>query len=141
MIMGWVAVGNVFPVIKSDMEKLMGKSHYKNYDTHYAPVKPANPSDPKNAVFLPVERVITSSSSSPSFLSHLMIEHFGKQMDEIKFDELVVFTQFQAIPAYILTFQTMEKIETPLPQSPRQEPTISPQSPRVAQPPTQVEFF
>jgi hypothetical protein len=75
MIMGWVAVGNVFPVIKSDMEKLMGKSHYKNYDTHYAPVKPANPSDPKNAVFLPVERVITSSSSSPSFLSHLMIEH------------------------------------------------------------------
>jgi hypothetical protein len=51
------------------MKKLMGKSHYKNYDTHYAPVKPANPSDPKNAVFL-----------------HLMIEDFGKQIDEIKFN-------------------------------------------------------
>jgi hypothetical protein len=62
-------------------------------------------------------------------------------MDEIKFDELVVFNQFQVIPAYILTFQMMEKIETPLPQSPRQEPMINPQPPRVAQPPTQVEFF
>jgi hypothetical protein len=58
MIMGWAAVGNVFPVIKSDMEKLMGKSNYKNYDTHYAPVKPIDPSDPRCVVFLPIERVI-----------------------------------------------------------------------------------
>jgi len=82
MIMGWIAVGNVFPVIKSDMEKLMGKSHYKNYDSHYAPVKPANPSDPKNAVFFPIKKAI----SLPLFRisSHFVVCCFHSDQTSLK---------------------------------------------------------
>jgi hypothetical protein len=47
----------------------------------------------------------------------------------------------QQLHHFDATFQTMEKIKTPLSQSPQQEPAISVQSPRFAQPPTQVEFF
>jgi hypothetical protein len=57
VLLSWVAMGNVFPVIYDDMAKLVGKSHYKNYDTHYVLVASDNPSNPMNTIFKAVKDV------------------------------------------------------------------------------------
>jgi len=47
----WILIGNVYPVINSDMPKLQGKNHYQNYDTHYVPVVPADPNNTKETMY------------------------------------------------------------------------------------------
>jgi len=36
------------------MEHLPGKNNYLNYDSHFAPVVPNDPKDPKERVYLPL---------------------------------------------------------------------------------------
>jgi hypothetical protein len=57
LILTFVCVGNVFPVTdQNDIPKLLGKSNYKNYDTHYALVKPST-NDPNEKVYFPISEV------------------------------------------------------------------------------------
>jgi hypothetical protein len=51
-------------------------------------------------------------------------------MDEIKYDELVVFKEFQVVPAYIITFQLVEK-----PKPKEEPPSSNPQPPSPSTPP------
>ena len=42
-----------YPVIEGDMPKLTGKANYQNYDTHFIPVSPKNPTDPNEVNYFP----------------------------------------------------------------------------------------
>ncbi len=33
-VLSWVALGNVYPVIRGDRDKLFGAGRYKNYDAY-----------------------------------------------------------------------------------------------------------
>ena len=80
LVLNWVAFYSAFPVIKEDMKTLMGSAKYGNYDAHYALVKPMNPSNPKEKVYIPV----------------------GLK-DKATYDELVVFESTQVLPRYVVT--------------------------------------
>jgi WD40 repeat protein len=51
LILSWYSAQNVYPVVKWDthpgvpeeQDKLLGKPNYKNYDSHFIPVKPRDP--------------------------------------------------------------------------------------------------
>ena len=85
----WVMLGNVYPVIGGDMTKLKGQSHFKNYDSHYIPVKPASSSNLNKSVYLAC-----------------------KENDNPTFDEFVVFYHTQIAPHYVFYFTESSNTQT-----------------------------
>eukprot|EP00906_Rhabdomonas_costata_P039314 RCo055603 len=62
-------------------DELEGKTHYKNYDTHYVPVVPIDPDDHDSNVYVPA-----AEGQAPIY------------------DELVVFNCHQAFARYVIHF-------------------------------------
>lgn len=89
LIFSWISLGNVYPVIEGDMEKLSGKASYKNYDSHYVPVKPAS-SSPFETAYFPC------NDKTPAV-----------------YDEYVIFNSFQAIPRCVIYFSTQPPVQSP----------------------------
>ena len=83
LLVNWVAVYSAFPVIKGDMQGLMGKGNYDNYDGHFAPVVPANPNNPNEVAYYPC---------APG--------------QKYTYTELVVFDSAQVLPQYLVEFQS-----------------------------------
>jgi len=96
-----VCVGNVFPVIRTDMEKLMGGANYKNYDTHFVPVVPQNEGNVNEVVYLPC----ATSEQTP------------------KYYEFVVFNSAQVLPQYVVS------LSPKLVESPSLSPNVSSPTP------------
>lgn len=71
-----------YPVIDGDMNKLMGKANYQNYDAHFVPVVPDDPNDPTTKSFYPC-----------------------KPKQPAKYQELVVFDRAQCLPRYLVELQ------------------------------------
>eukprot|EP00727_Mastigamoeba_balamuthi_P012972 m51a1_g8298 hypothetical protein (1424) ;mRNA; r:76-34062 len=42
LLVNWVSFFSAYPVVDGDMEKLVGKGSYSNYDAHFIPVRPAS---------------------------------------------------------------------------------------------------
>ena len=82
LLVNWVSFFSGFPVLKGDMEKLLGKGNYQNYDAHFAPVVPVNPSNPQETVFHPCE---------------IGQKHI--------YTELAVFDSAQVLPRYLVELQ------------------------------------
>jgi len=95
-----VCVGNVFPVIRSDMPKLTGGANYKNYDTHFVPVIPQNSADVNEVVYLPCD----------------------KDNQEPQYYEFVVFNSAQVLPQYVVSYSPKQVAPT-TPTSPVTTPT------------------
>jgi serine/threonine protein kinase/TPR repeat protein len=53
LILNWVACYSAYPVIDGDMAKLEGRGAYRNYDAHFVPVVPKNPSNPNEVTYYP----------------------------------------------------------------------------------------
>ena len=53
LILNWVASYSAYPVVHGDMPKLAGKANFQNYDTHFIPVSPKNPTDPNEVNYYP----------------------------------------------------------------------------------------
>ena len=53
LILNWVAVYSPYPVIDGDMNELVGKGNFQNYDAHFIPVSPKNPSNPHESTYFP----------------------------------------------------------------------------------------
>ena len=81
LILNWVASFSAYPVIDGDMTKLEGKGNYRNYDAHFVPVLPADPTNPNEVSYYPCRpqqnnlytEVVTFESASclPRFLVEL----------------------------------------------------------------------
>lgn len=82
LLINWVAFLSAFPVINNDMEKLIGKGHYQNYDAHFAPVVPVNSDNPQERCFFACEC-----------------------RQEAVYKEIVVFDESQIIPCYSVELQ------------------------------------
>jgi Poly(ADP-ribose) polymerase catalytic domain/FG-GAP repeat len=82
LILNWVAGYSAYPVIRDDMEKITGKNHYQNYDSHFVPVVPNDPNNPNETVYYP---------TIPG--------------QEHQYTEVVVFDKAQCLPRYLVTLQ------------------------------------
>jgi|GEM_PF-3246643 len=82
LLLNWVAMYSAYPVIDGDMPILAGKGNYSNYDAHFVPVRPQNPDDPYEIVYLPC-----ASRQPPTYT------------------EVVVFDPGQCLPRYIVELQ------------------------------------
>jgi len=83
LILNWIASYSAYPVIQGDMNKLTGKNNFENYDTHFAPVVPKNPYNPKEVNYYPPA---TSKMTA-------------------QYHEIVVFDSAQCLPRYLVTLQ------------------------------------
>jgi hypothetical protein len=84
VILCYMSVGHAYPVVDGDMEKLMGKSNYANFDSHFIPVVPKNPqlhALGKEAVYFPC-----------------------RPDAQAVYDELVVFQESQIVPRYVIYY-------------------------------------
>eukprot|EP01080_Neovahlkampfia_damariscottae_P010154 gene10154-2574_t len=81
----YVSVANVYPVIDGDMKKLIGKSNYLNFDSHYVPVYPKDMTKHilgRERTYYPIK-----SDQKPTY------------------DEFVVFQESQIIPRYLIYYE------------------------------------
>lgn len=53
LILNYIATYSSFPVIDGDLPMLKEKGVYSNYDSHFIPVVPQNPNNPKETVYYP----------------------------------------------------------------------------------------
>jgi len=83
LLLNFATVGNVFPVVFSDMSNLFGKNCYKNYDCHYAPVVPKNPNNPKEVNYIALNNLT----------------------QEPVFDEFVIFQESQVVPRFAVYYE------------------------------------
>jgi len=81
LLVNWVAFYSAYPVIDGDMDKLMGKPAYQNYDAHFVPVVPQFP-DPDCASFIPC-----------------------KPKQKHRYQEIVVFDSARCLPRYLVELQ------------------------------------
>eukprot|EP00727_Mastigamoeba_balamuthi_P008483 m51a1_g4257 putative p-selectin isoform x1 (906) ;mRNA; r:231725-234442 len=81
LLVNWVSFYSAYPVVDGDMDRLLGKSAYANYDAHFVPVCPSSP-DEAESNFYPVTR-----------------------LDEAVYHEMVVFEASQCLPRYVVTLQ------------------------------------
>jgi len=51
LLLNWVATCFSYPVIHKDFNTFKGGACYENYDSHFVPVIPVNPSDPKKQAY------------------------------------------------------------------------------------------
>ena len=85
LILNWVASFSSYPVVDGDMQKLTGKANYQNYDSHFVPVSPKNPSDPNEANYYPC-----------------------KPDTQHTYTEVVVFDSAACLPRYLVELQPIE---------------------------------
>jgi len=78
----WTVLGNTFPVVDGDMKFLEGKTRYQNYDCHYVPVKPRDPTKSQETVFFPCT-----------------------DLEEATYDEYVFFHHPQVVPQFLINFK------------------------------------
>jgi len=86
LLLNFATVGNVFPVVFSDMPQLFGKNCYKNYDCHYAPVVPKNQDNPKEVNYI----ALNTLTQKPVF------------------DEFVIFQESQVVPRFAIYYEKMK---------------------------------
>lgn len=82
LIVNWVAIFSAYPVIDGDMERLIGKANYQNYDAHFVPVMPRDPNNPNEDTYYPCK---------PNQNHHYI--------------EVVVFEKAQCLPRYLVHLQ------------------------------------
>lgn len=82
LILNWVATFSAYPVIDGDMPKLTEKGNYQNYDAHFIPVAPANPTNPYEVNYFPC-----------------------KPNQKHQYTEVVVFEKSQCLPRYLVELQ------------------------------------
>lgn len=83
-IFNWVAFYSAFPVIQQDMKTLVGTGKQGNYDANYVLVRPMNPANKAEKVFIPIS-----------------------QKEQPVYDELVVFESAQVLPRYIVSLAAL----------------------------------
>ncbi len=81
LLLNWMAFYSAYPVIDGDMQKLIGKGNYQNYDAHYVPVYPISAS-PHEKCYMPIKRHQTP-----------------------KYTEVVVFDSAACLPRYIVELE------------------------------------
>jgi energy-coupling factor transporter ATP-binding protein EcfA2 len=91
LLLNWVSYFSAYPTIDEDMNKLIGKGNYQNYDATFAPVVPHNPKNPNEMNYFPTK---------PGQLHQYV--------------EVVVFESTQCLPRYKVTLQASS-----IPRSPR----------------------
>ena len=117
LFLAWVSMREPYPVVADapydikgnpkpkDMQKLEGYGAYQNYNAHYIPVAPIDPSNKMCAVYYPCA-----------------------QGQEPFLDEIVVFQKSQALARFLI------ELQIDLPKSTRRSPShrrcIAPKSPR-----------
>jgi serine/threonine protein kinase/WD40 repeat protein len=79
LLMAWSSCYSALPVIGGDGPKLSGKGNYKNYDAHFAPVRPRDPSNPREVNYDPC-----------------------KPGEPPEYTEMVVFDPSQCLPRYLV---------------------------------------
>ena len=82
LVLNWVSMFSNYPVIHGDMNKLMGKGNYQNYDAHFVPVIPPNPNITDGVVYHPCK---------PDQQPH--------------YTEVLVFESAQCLPRYLVQLQ------------------------------------
>lgn len=81
----FMSTGFTYPVVHGDMDKLMGKNNYANFDSHFVPVYPRDMNlhqYGKEKVYFPCTEYQTPI-----------------------YDELVVFQESQIVPRYVIYFE------------------------------------
>lgn len=114
LVLNWVAAYSAYPVIDGDMSKLEGRGNYANYDAHFIPVRPQNPSNPNEEIYLPCG---TGQKAT--------------------YTEVVVFDSGQCLPRYVVELQPSlpKAIDSAKPQPPvnNNVKSVPPQVPAVQQ--------
>jgi len=82
LILNWVAAYSAYPVIDGDMQKLKAKGNFGNYDAHFAPVIPKDPSKANETIYYPTV-----------------------PQQKAQYHEMVVFESTQCLPQYLITLQ------------------------------------
>jgi hypothetical protein len=80
--MNWAACFSAYPVVDGDMDKLMGKANYQNYDVHIVPVVSEQPLQDDPATYTPC-----------------------KPGEIPRYTEMVVFDRAQCLPRYLVELQ------------------------------------
>jgi len=86
LLLSVVIVGNVYPVVYEDMNKLGGKAHHENYDSNYVPVVPQNPSKENEDIFW-----ATTNNDIPVY------------------DEIVVFDESHVMPRFSVYYEEVQE--------------------------------
>ena len=86
LLLNWVATYSPYPAIDGDLDKLREKGNYQNYDAHFVPVVPKNPSNPNETVYYPT-----------------------KPNQKHTYTEVVVFESAACLPRYLVELQATLK--------------------------------
>ena len=116
LVLNWVSSYSAYPVIRSDMEALSGKANYRNYDAHFVPVVPQDPTNPQETTYYP---------TVPG-QAH-------------QYTEMVVFQASQCLPRYLVTLQPI-LAKTPSVVTNLEEPILFSAPLRKKNPPSKAFF-
>ena len=104
LILNWTAIFSAYPVIDGDMSKFVMKNsqgqavsigNYSNYDAHFAPVVPCDPTNPQEITYYPT-----------------------KPNQRHTYTELVVFQKAACLPRYLVELKKV--LQNSLPSSSQQ---------------------
>ena len=78
-----MAIYSAYPVIHGDIEKLNEKSNFQNYDAHFIPVVPNNPTNPHENVYHPCQ-----------------------SQQKLHYTQVVIFESSPCLPRYLVELQS-----------------------------------